>query len=411
MHVTSGLHFRSKITRKAFIFSLVGGLGWLVCLPQASFSAAPSPENGEKVYQANCIGCHQIGNRLPSGPDLKGVTSRRDSSWLVRWIVEPDKMLAEGDAIATQLKQEYNNIPMPNLGISEAQAKDILAYIAAKSSGEMPAKPVTKPQASILPTQTQENGKEIYQKICSACHTIGGGKKVGPDLKGVTSRREPSWLVRWIQEPDKMLAEGDPHATQLKQEHGNFPMPNYGLSEEQAKGLIAFIAAESGDELPPSVTTQGETKPEEQTASVAEPAAPAGDFAIGKALFEGHKSFEKGGPACISCHTTSDVGGLGGGTLGPDLTKVNSRFGGITPALVNVSFPTMRGVFSKNKILGDEATHLTAYFAETNSKDEKPSQDFTISLISIIGFILLYILTHLIWRKRLTGVRIPLVGR
>jgi mono/diheme cytochrome c family protein len=203
-----------------------------------------------------------------------------------------------------------------------------------------------------------------------------------------------------------MLAEGDSHAIQLKQEHGDFPMPNYGLSEEQAKGLIAFIADKSGDDLPASLT-----KPEEKTPAVAEPAAPAGDFEMGKALFEGRKPLANGGPACISCHTTSDVSGLGGGTLGPDLTKVKSRFGAITPPLVNVSFPTMRGVFSEKKILGEEANHLTAYFAKTNIKDEKPSMDFTISLISIGGFILLYILTHLIWRKRLTGVRIPLVGR
>lgn len=397
MRITSALHFRSQITRKAFIFSLIGGLGGLVGLPQAAFSAAPSPKKGEKVYNAYCIGCHKIGERQPSGPDLKDVSSRREESWLVRWIVEPDKMLAEGDPIATQLKQEFNNIPMPNFGISEEQAKDVLAYIAVQSR----PKPVKSPT---------DLGKGIYQQICSACHTIGGGKKVGPDLTGATSRQNPEWLVRWIKEPDKVLAEGDPHALQLKQEHGNFPMPNYGLSEEQAKSIIAFIATESGEE-PPTLPATAEASEEEKTLSVTEPAAPAGDFEMGKALFEGQKPFENGGPACISCHTTSNVSGLGGGSLGPDLTKVNSRFGVITPALVNVSFPTMRGVFSEKKILGEEAEHLTAYFAKTNSKDEKPSMDFTISLISIGGFILLYILTHLIWRKRLTGVRIPLVGR
>lgn len=397
MRMTSGLHCRSKITKKAFIFSLIGGLGGLVCLPQAAFSATPSPEKGEKVYQAYCIGCHKIGERQPSGPDLKGVNSRRDASWLVRWIVEPDKMLAEGDSTATQLFQEYNNIPMPNFGISEEQAKDVLAYIAVQSR----PKPVKSPL---------DMGKGIYQNICSACHTIGGGRDVGPDLTGVTSRQNPEWLVRWIKEPDKVLAEGDSHALQLKQEHGDFPMPNYGLSEEQAKSLIAFIATESGDE-PPTLPATAEAKPEEKTPAVAEPAVPAGDFEMGKALFEGREPFEKGGPACISCHTTSDVSGLGGGTLGPDLTKVNSRFGAITPALVNVSFPTMRGVFSEKKLLGEETTHLTAYFAKTKKLDEKPSMDFTIILISIGGFILLYILTHLIWRKRLTGVRIPLVGR
>lgn len=422
MHVTSSLQ-SFKIAKKAFLSSLIGSFIWLVCLPTVSFSA--SLENGKQAYQQKCLACHTIGGGRLVGPDLKGVTSKREPSWLERWIIEPDKMLAEGDSLATQLLQEYNNVPMPNLGVSQTEAKDIIAYIAAQSSGgaaQSSAGPAAVPttteqgvkttlpsiSALSLSAGSPEKGKEIYQKICFACHTIGSGK-VGPDLKGATSRREPSWLVRWITEPRKMLAEGDSDATLLRQKHGDFPMPNYGLSEAQAIDIIAYIAAESGDELSmPPATTGG--KPEEKTPSVAQP-APAGDIETGRALFVGQQSFANGAPACIACHSTSEVGGLGGGSLGPDLTKVNSKFGAITPGLVNASFPTMKGVFSKKPILDAEAAHLKAYFSETDSLEPKPSMDFTISLISIIGFIILYILTHLIWRKRLTGVRIPLVGR
>jgi mono/diheme cytochrome c family protein len=230
---------------------------------------------------------------------------------------------------------------------------------------------------------------------------------IGPDLKGVTSRREQSWLVRWITEPRKMLAEGDPIAEQLWREHGDFPMPNYGLSEAQVKDIIAYLAAESGDE-PPIDEVTSEVKPTPEV----KPTAPTGIFEVGRALFMGQQSFANGAPACIACHSTSDVGGLGGGSLGPDLTKAHSKFKGmITPTLINTSFPTMKGVFSKKTIIDAEVAHLKAYFAETDRLEPKPAMDFTISLISIIGFIVLYILTHLIWRKRLTGVRKPLVGR
>ncbi|MDM8558928.1 c-type cytochrome [Candidatus Parabeggiatoa sp. HSG14] len=267
------------------------------------------------------------------------------------------------------------------------------------------------PQASLL-AQSPEDGKTKFGMFCVACHTIGGGPLAGPDLKGVTTKRDEQWLVRWIQEPDKMVAEGDPLAKQLLQEFNNVPMPNFGLSQDVAKDILAYIAAESGSPSVESTTSTTESTADAASTVKSTPVVP--DPAIGKALFIGKQSFENGGPACISCHSTTDVGGLGGGTLGPDLTKVHTRFGGdlgLKPVLISLPFPTMLGVFSKKPVSNDEATHLTAYFAKTNSLEEKASMDFIISGISVLGLIFLFFLIHLIWRKRLTGVRIPLVGR
>ena len=55
-----------------------------------------------------------------------------------------------------------------------------------------------------------EDGKELFQKECTSCHTIGGGDGAGPDLKGVAGRRSIEWLVRIIVEPDKLTADQDP---------------------------------------------------------------------------------------------------------------------------------------------------------------------------------------------------------
>ncbi|MDD1749458.1 MAG: c-type cytochrome, partial [Methanothrix sp.] len=48
-----------------------------------------------------------------------------------------------------------------------------------------------------------EKGKAIFDSKCTLCHTIGGGKKIGPDLKGVTQRRAEEWIVKFISDPDK----------------------------------------------------------------------------------------------------------------------------------------------------------------------------------------------------------------
>jgi mono/diheme cytochrome c family protein len=89
--------------------------------------------------------------------------------------------------------------------------------------------------------QAAEAGEEIFQSLCAACHTIGKGKLVGPDLAGVTSRREESWLHRQIKEPDALIAENDPIAMQLLQEADNVEMPPAELSDEEVVAVIAYL--------------------------------------------------------------------------------------------------------------------------------------------------------------------------
>jgi mono/diheme cytochrome c family protein len=96
-----------------------------------------------------------------------------------------------------------------------------------------------------------ETGQEIYESYCAACHTIGKGKLVGPDLAGVTARREESWLIRQIKEPESLIAENDPIALQLLQEADNVPMVSLDLSDEEVTAVIAYLKS---TELQASVT-------------------------------------------------------------------------------------------------------------------------------------------------------------
>jgi mono/diheme cytochrome c family protein len=86
-----------------------------------------------------------------------------------------------------------------------------------------------------------EAGQEIFQSTCAACHTIGKGKLVGPDLAGVTSRREESWLIRQIKEPDRLIAEKDPIAMQLLRESNNVPMVPLGLSDADVVAVFGYL--------------------------------------------------------------------------------------------------------------------------------------------------------------------------
>ena len=87
---------------------------------------------------------------------------------------------------------------------------------------------------------SSEIGGEIFQDNCSGCHTIGKGNSVGPDLSGVTIRREENWLIRQIKDPDGLVEEKDPVALQLLKEY-NMPMVALGLSDEEIKEIILYL--------------------------------------------------------------------------------------------------------------------------------------------------------------------------
>tara|TARA_Y100000031_G_scaffold115674_1_gene128085 strand:- start:215 stop:658 length:444 start_codon:yes stop_codon:yes gene_type:complete len=95
--------------------------------------------------------------------------------------------------------------------------------------------------APIKHGQAAENGQEIFLDNCAACHTIGKGKLVGPDLAGVTSRREAGWLKRQINDPEGLIAEKDPIAMQLLKEADNVPMPGPELSDADVVAVIAYL--------------------------------------------------------------------------------------------------------------------------------------------------------------------------
>ena len=82
-----------------------------------------------------------------------------------------------------------------------------------------------------------------FQMKCAICHKIGGGKLVGPDLKGVTKKRKKDWIINFIMKPDEMV-KTDPEAKKLFKEFNNVPMTNYKLTKEQATALYEYIKSQ-----------------------------------------------------------------------------------------------------------------------------------------------------------------------
>ena len=90
-----------------------------------------------------------------------------------------------------------------------------------------------------------KRGQSLFQnRGCTGCHTIGKGKRAGPDLAGVTQRRSLDWLRRWLANPTPMF-DSDSTAKALLAEFNNTKMPNLRLKPDEVDALLQYIQQES----------------------------------------------------------------------------------------------------------------------------------------------------------------------
>ncbi len=133
-------------------------------------------------------------------------------------------------------------------------------------------------------------GQAIFERNCFACHTIGEGVRVGPDLKDVHQRRERDWLERWVADPLGM-AENDPIGQQILAEWNNVPMAPSFLSDAEIVEVLDYIQLVSTGELATAAAV--DEGPVELTEA---------EFARGQGIF-----FNR----CAGCHGTLRAGATG----------------------------------------------------------------------------------------------------
>ena len=210
------------------------------------------------------------------------------------------------------------------------------------------------------PASAQESGKEIYQKMCAACHSIGGGRLVGPDLKGVNEKRPEDWLLKFIKSSDKLVKSGDKTAVALLDEY-KMPMPDQALSDEQIKKVLVHIKEAGG-------STAAVKEPAVATTPAAE-GTPA-EIQLGGDLFEGKVRFANGGPSCNACHHVAADAHLGGGVLAAELTLVFSRMGkqGLSAMIAGNPFPVMQAAYAGKEFSEREIDALVAFLQHVDQE-------------------------------------------
>jgi mono/diheme cytochrome c family protein len=250
-------------------------------------------------------------------------------------------------------------------------------------------------------------GKQLFQeKTCAACHTIGKGPLVGPDLQGVTTRRPHDWLEQWITAPDAVLAKKDPYAVNLLHQFHDVEMPNLGLSKPDVDNILAYL------ETAASGAAAQSSAPATETAS--KPAV-QGNPETGKDLFTGVVRYQNGGPPCMACHSTGGIGALGGGQLGPDLTTVVARLGGaagVDAFVAGTPTPTMKAVWSQHPLTTEERANVVSFLAGQAGLSQRPAEAiWQLVALTVLGVVILLAIAGFRWRNRLKfGVRRPMMA-
>jgi len=236
-----------------------------------------------------------------------------------------------------------------------------------------------------------QNGEDLYKKNCAACHTIGGGRLVGPDLAGVTGKADRAWLTRFIRNSAEMIRSGDAAAVAIGREYNNLLMPGYNGSDAEIGAIISYIGSKGGT-------------PADAIADTFLNHALTGHISRGKDLFTGRLRFSGSGVSCISCHVVHDAG-ITGGNLAKSLNLSYAilKGPGIRALLATPAFPAMTAAYRDHPLTAQEIYDLSAYLKSVSEAmiGGAPAQASMSAVIpAAAGFLAGILVLAALWRQR-----------
>jgi len=213
---------------------------------------------GKEIFaRKRCVSCHGLegggglgssdltydGDNNPELLPFDTVTGEKTAlNWQIQHFESPQKVVKRSG--------------MPNYRLNEEQAKALSLlmlswrrisfppqYVPAARKRPPAIQPVVRevpapPPATGAPAK---QGRYVFEnRGCNTCHRVGGGTLIGPDLAGVTQRRDDRWLATWLKNPAEVVAK-DPKLETWTHEFGDIIMPDQNLNDEEIKALIAYM--------------------------------------------------------------------------------------------------------------------------------------------------------------------------
>lgn len=236
--------------------------------------------NGKKLFsEARCISCHTVeGKGQGSAPELSKVASAANRGWLLAYLRDP---------------HAFNpRTPMPQYHFSEAESRDVVAYLEDEFRDFDAPKEILEPLR--VNRTLAEAGEKTFRKYgCFSCHGAPGARaaeKFGPDLDGIGDKKAafldfgkrtdlPRTLTAWLAakvESPRSFAKG------LK-------MPAYGFSPDESQAVVTALLGYGAQPVPEAYRVAAANLP-----------APIPAGRVGQ-LVDRYR--------CLSCHQIGDRGG------------------------------------------------------------------------------------------------------
>jgi mono/diheme cytochrome c family protein len=229
-----------------------------------------------------CVHCHTV--KLPNGtamkatddpPSLEHIADKTTREWIYAWLKDPQAYAATAT--------------MPNLKLSDADARDVSAFLIANSTAQPGDAATLSAKASADPAA----GATLYgQSFCASCHAVQNaagnlvGGDIGPELTRVGNKVKPEWLQAWLRNP-RAYDVGT-------------AMPHYRFNDAQVATLSGFLLAKADSDL---------------LANVHLDAASPEQIAHGKRLVSDY--------GCASCHEITGI--KKPENFAPELSRIGSK--------------------------------------------------------------------------------------
>ena len=166
-------------------------------------------EGRRLMQQYNCVGCHEIEKRggfvkkyyenpAAAPPPLNGEGEKVQSNWLFGFLKAPYPL------------RPWLDIRMPTFGFSDEHTTQLINYFNGLSKVEQPFVYIDDGR---IPPEHLDAARQLVSPEyfnCFSCHVRGGKNPEGPpegwapDLAMARQRLNPNWIVKWIQDPQKI---------------------------------------------------------------------------------------------------------------------------------------------------------------------------------------------------------------
>jgi putative heme-binding domain-containing protein len=252
-----------NIMRGLGVAVVLASWAWAQAPTERLFNARVDPEQGRKLWSANCAVCHGAEGKGGRGPDLTTGKFRHGGT---------------DDDLYRAMRNGIPGTEMPGFPLTGVESMQLLAFVRALGRAAMPPPP----------EGDAARGRALFAGgQCANCHRVDGtGSRIGPELSDVGARLPPSDLLASLLRPDERVQPAnwyaravtrdgrtitgrrlneDTYSVQLidaqdrlvslvKQDLKEYqlikksPMPSYEgkLTREQLGDLVAYLASLKG---------------------------------------------------------------------------------------------------------------------------------------------------------------------